>query len=102
SGSDVYKWAVRRISEAIGEMLAAANLTAGDIDWFVPHSANLRIVEALCARTGNAHEHRRLRQHLNRLDPAGTDAGARRRTHQTRRPPPTLWFRRRSGPRWYA
>jgi 3-oxoacyl-[acyl-carrier-protein] synthase-3 len=56
SGSDVYKWAVRRISEAIGEMLAAANLTAGDIDWFVPHSANLRIVEALCARTGIARE----------------------------------------------
>lgn len=52
SGADVYKWAVRRISEAIVELLAAANVTAGDIDWFVPHSANLRIVEALCARTG--------------------------------------------------
>jgi 3-oxoacyl-[acyl-carrier-protein] synthase-3 len=52
SGSDVYKWAVRRISEAIVEMLAAANLTAADIDWFIPHSANLRIVEALCNRTG--------------------------------------------------
>jgi 3-oxoacyl-[acyl-carrier-protein] synthase-3 len=52
SGSDVYKWAVRRISESILEMLAAANLTASDVDWFVPHSANLRIVEALCTRTG--------------------------------------------------
>jgi 3-oxoacyl-[acyl-carrier-protein] synthase III len=56
SGSDVYKWAVRRISEAILEMLAAANLTVDDVDWFVPHSANLRIVEALCARTGIARE----------------------------------------------
>jgi len=52
SGSDVYKWDVRRISESILEMLAAANLTASDVDWFVPHSANLRIVEALCTRTG--------------------------------------------------
>lgn len=56
SGSDVYKWAVRRISEAILELLSNAGLTAADIDWFVPHSANLRIVEALCARTGIARE----------------------------------------------
>jgi 3-oxoacyl-[acyl-carrier-protein] synthase-3 len=56
SGSDVYKWAVRRISEAILEMLALDGLTAADVDWFVPHSANLRIVEALCARTGIARE----------------------------------------------
>jgi 3-oxoacyl-[acyl-carrier-protein] synthase-3 len=56
SGSDVYKWAVRRIGESILEMLRAAGLSAGDIDWFVPHSANLRIVEALCARTGIARE----------------------------------------------
>jgi len=52
SGADVYKWAVRRISEAVLELLTNAGLTAADIDWFVPHSANLRIVEALCARTG--------------------------------------------------
>lgn len=56
SGSDVYKWAVRRISEAILEMLAGAGISAGDVDWFIPHSANLRIVEALCARTGLARE----------------------------------------------
>src|SRR5471032_3337223 len=35
SGSDVYKWAVRRISEAIVEMLAAANVTPDEIDWFI-------------------------------------------------------------------
>ena len=56
SGADVYKWAVRRISESILEMLAAANLSPSDVDWFIPHSANLRIVEALCARTGIARE----------------------------------------------
>jgi 3-oxoacyl-[acyl-carrier-protein] synthase-3 len=56
SGSDVYKWAVRRISQAILELLDSAGVTPGDVDWFVPHSANLRIVEALCARTGIARE----------------------------------------------
>jgi 3-oxoacyl-[acyl-carrier-protein] synthase-3 len=56
SGSDVYKWAVRRISEAVNELLADAGLSAADVDWFVPHSANLRIVEAICARTGISRE----------------------------------------------
>lgn len=56
AGAEVYKWAVRRISEAILEMLAARGLGPADIDWFVPHSANLRIVEALCARTGIARD----------------------------------------------
>jgi 3-oxoacyl-[acyl-carrier-protein] synthase III len=56
SGAEVYKWAVRRISQSILELLTAAELTANDIDWFVPHSANLRIVEALCTRTGIARE----------------------------------------------
>ena len=56
AGNEVYKWAVRRISAAILEMLAAKGLNAGDVDWFVPHSANLRIVDALCARTGIARE----------------------------------------------
>ncbi|HEY5349122.1 MAG TPA: ketoacyl-ACP synthase III [Candidatus Lustribacter sp.] len=56
SGAEVYKWAVRRISQSILELLSAAELTPNDIDWFVPHSANLRIVEALCTRTGIARE----------------------------------------------
>jgi len=56
AGADVYKWAVRRISESILAMLGAAELGPDDIDWFVPHSANLRIVEALCARTGIARD----------------------------------------------
>ena len=56
SGADVYKWAVRRISEAISTMLREAGLGPDDVDWFIPHSANLRIVEALCTRTGIARE----------------------------------------------
>jgi 3-oxoacyl-[acyl-carrier-protein] synthase-3 len=52
AGSEVYKWAVRRIPEAVAELLADAGRTAADVDWFVPHSANARIIEAICKTTG--------------------------------------------------
>jgi 3-oxoacyl-[acyl-carrier-protein] synthase-3 len=52
AGAEVYKWAVRRIPEAIDALLARAGVAASDVDWFVPHSANLRIIEALCKTTG--------------------------------------------------
>jgi 3-oxoacyl-[acyl-carrier-protein] synthase-3 len=56
AGSEVYKWAVRRIPEAMADLLDAAGLTIGDVDWFVPHSANMRIVEAICTRSGMPRE----------------------------------------------
>jgi len=52
AGSEVYKWAVRRIPAAIDALLAQAGVRPDDVDWFVPHSANLRIIEALCKSTG--------------------------------------------------
>ena len=33
-------------------MLEAANLTADDVDWVIPHQANLRILEAVSQRVG--------------------------------------------------
>lgn len=42
-GQKVFKHAIVRFSEAINEGLEANNLTADDIDLFVPHQANLRI-----------------------------------------------------------
>jgi 3-oxoacyl-[acyl-carrier-protein] synthase-3 len=51
AGSDVYKWAVRRIPEALGALLATAGVEPAAVDWFVPHSANMRIIEALCKAT---------------------------------------------------
>jgi 3-oxoacyl-[acyl-carrier-protein] synthase-3 len=52
AGGDVYKWAVRRIPEAIADLLNAAGVTPAEVDWFVPHSANMRIIEAICTRSG--------------------------------------------------
>ncbi|GIO11036.1 3-oxoacyl-[acyl-carrier-protein] synthase 3 protein 2 [Cohnella xylanilytica] len=52
NGQEVYKWAVTRVPEGIRRMLGKAGLTADELDWFVPHSANLRMIEAMCERLG--------------------------------------------------
>jgi 3-oxoacyl-[acyl-carrier-protein] synthase-3 len=46
-GREVYRHAVVRMSEAIDAALEANDLTPGDIDWLVPHQANLRIIESM-------------------------------------------------------
>ncbi len=43
---------LRNVAGGVAELLAAADLAPGDVDWFVPHSANLRMIEAVCKRTG--------------------------------------------------
>lgn len=52
NGREVYRWAISHVAEGINQLLARSGLTAADIDWFIPHSANMRIIEALCERTG--------------------------------------------------
>ncbi len=49
-GGEVFKFAVRKVPEAIREALDAANLAVDDIDWFLLHQANLRINEAIAKR----------------------------------------------------
>jgi len=49
-GSEVFKFATRTMGTAMEEALAKANLTAHDIDLFIPHQANLRIIEAASKR----------------------------------------------------
>jgi 3-oxoacyl-[acyl-carrier-protein] synthase-3 len=45
-GNDVFKHAVKRMGEAALEALKAAGLEKEDIDYFIPHQANIRIIEA--------------------------------------------------------
>jgi 3-oxoacyl-[acyl-carrier-protein] synthase-3 len=45
-GREVFRHAVVRMSEAIDAALAANQLGAKDVDWLVPHQANMRIIEA--------------------------------------------------------
>ncbi|MEO8714715.1 MAG: beta-ketoacyl-ACP synthase III [Acetobacteraceae bacterium] len=51
-GREVFRHAVGRLSEAVDEALAANSLTRSDIDWLVPHQANLRIIDAMGRRLG--------------------------------------------------
>lgn len=44
-GKDVFRFAVSAIAEVIDDTLKAHDLTADDIDWFVPHQANKRILD---------------------------------------------------------
>ncbi|MGI9076583.1 MAG: beta-ketoacyl-ACP synthase III [Gemmatimonadaceae bacterium] len=46
AGREVFKAAVRSMSEAADRALEAANLTGNDIDMMIPHQANVRIIEA--------------------------------------------------------
>jgi 3-oxoacyl-[acyl-carrier-protein] synthase-3 len=52
NGRKVFKWAVTKMSEQMKVLAAKNGLTLDQIDWFVPHSANLRIIEAICNETG--------------------------------------------------
>ena len=51
-GSDVFKVAVRMFADCTETILKRHNLGAGDIDLFIPHQANLRIIEAASKRVG--------------------------------------------------
>ena len=51
-GGSVFKFAVRVFEEGANEVLVAAGLTVSDVDWFIPHQANIRIMEATAKRLG--------------------------------------------------
>ena len=46
NGREVFRHAVTKLAAVVDEALAANGLTHGDIDWLVPHQANLRIIDA--------------------------------------------------------
>ncbi|MCX7338041.1 MAG: ketoacyl-ACP synthase III [Alphaproteobacteria bacterium] len=49
-GREIFKSAVEKIGQAIEKALDYNKLDVSDIDWFVPHQANRRIIEAVSAR----------------------------------------------------
>jgi 3-oxoacyl-[acyl-carrier-protein] synthase-3 len=51
-GSQVFKVAVKVLDEVARETVAAAGMTLEDIDWLIPHQANVRILEATAKRLG--------------------------------------------------
>ena len=52
NGREVFRHAVTRLAEAVDEALAANGLSRREIDWLVPHQANLRIIDAMGRKLG--------------------------------------------------
>ncbi|TCS95795.1 3-oxoacyl-[acyl-carrier-protein] synthase III [Hazenella coriacea] len=50
NGREVFKLAVSTMVREIPKLLEQAGFSQADLDWFVPHSANIRIIEAACDR----------------------------------------------------
>ncbi|MEK9745930.1 MAG: beta-ketoacyl-ACP synthase III [Candidatus Puniceispirillum sp.] len=46
-GKEVFRHAVEKLAAVMDEALDAAGLRAADIDWLVPHQANVRIIDAM-------------------------------------------------------
>jgi len=55
-GKALYTHIVKNVSGHIQELLDEAHMDISDIDWFVPHSANLRMIDALRERLGFGRE----------------------------------------------
>lgn len=54
NGREVFRHAVSKLAAVVDEALAANGLTHADIDWLIPHQANLRIIDAMGRKLGLA------------------------------------------------
>jgi 3-oxoacyl-[acyl-carrier-protein] synthase-3 len=51
-GNEVFKVAVRTLSRIVQETLESSNITPSEIDWLIPHQANIRIIQATARKLG--------------------------------------------------
>jgi 3-oxoacyl-[acyl-carrier-protein] synthase-3 len=56
TGPAVFRAATERMSASVREIVTRNNLSLDEIDWFVPHQANKRIIEAIADRVGIPHD----------------------------------------------
>jgi len=49
-GNEVFKVAVNKLGQIVDETLVSNNITKKDIDWLIPHQANLRIITAMAKK----------------------------------------------------
>ncbi|SFG90624.1 beta-ketoacyl-ACP synthase III [Methylobacterium gossipiicola] len=56
TGKEVFRFAVGQVTDVIDEAFRASGTTADDLDWFVPHQANRRIIEASADKLGIARD----------------------------------------------
>lgn len=71
-GRPVFKWAVRLVADSVRQVLAAAGLALGDVDLWLPHQANARIIDSAIDTLGI--DPGRVVMHINRY--GNTSAGS--------------------------
>ena len=49
-GNEVYKYAIRTMVDSARKTLESKNISCDEIDWFIPHQANIRIMEEVAKR----------------------------------------------------
>ena len=101
-GNETFKVAVKAMADVSQELLTEQGFTHEQIDLFIPHQANLRIIDAVGERLKidpeeGLQERGPLREHVRRLDPDRTRGVRPRGPPGIRRPRPAHGFRR--GPR---
>jgi 3-oxoacyl-[acyl-carrier-protein] synthase-3 len=52
AGNEIFKVAVKSLESIVEETLVANNLDRAEIDWLIPHQANIRIIQATAKRLG--------------------------------------------------
>ena len=56
-GNEVFKMAVNTLGRIVDETLAANNMSKSDVDWLVPHQANVRIINATAKKLRMSQDH---------------------------------------------
>lgn len=74
NGKEVFRHAVRVMAESCERVLAQCGVTSAEVAWFIPHQANIRILEAVASQLNVGMERflqpEPLRQHLGGLHPS--------------------------------
>lgn len=52
NGAEVYKFATRTLVEEVESLLTSQSMTPDDVDWYVPHQANVRIIKTAAQKLG--------------------------------------------------
>ena len=55
-GKEVFKYAVNCMPQAAEDAMKEAGISADDVDWLIPHQANIRIIEGVGKKLGIADE----------------------------------------------
>ncbi|MEC1722657.1 ketoacyl-ACP synthase III [Schinkia azotoformans] len=50
NGREVFRWVVRNVPNSVKQILEKTKTSLEQVDWFIPHSANLRLIEPICEK----------------------------------------------------